>query len=256
MTCRKYIGWKGLLLVLLFWHGSIAAQFPESPNPPKLVNDFAGFLSANEVQALEQKLVAFDDSTSTQISIVTISDIGAYDISDYAFQLGEKWGIGRKQKNNGVLILAAKAQRKVFIATGYGIEDVLPDAICKRIVEQIIIPNFKSGNFYKGFDNATNEIIARTTGKFDAEPEANKEGIPLWVIILILIIIIIIISAASSGSNGGGTISGRGVRGFGSGPVVWGGGFGRSGGGFSSGGGGFGGFGGGSFGGGGAGGSW
>lgn len=248
-----------VLAMFIFASLNSFSQFPEKPNPPRLVNDLANFLSPDEQARLEQKLVDFDDSTSTQISIVTINDLGPYEISDYAFQLGEKWGIGRKQKNNGVLILASKAQREVFIATGYGVEDVLPDAICKRIVERIIIPNFKNGNFYAGFNSATDEIIARTTGKFEAKPRENVEKIPLWKMILfiIFIIVLVIIISANQGNNGG-TISGRGFRGSGGGPVIWGGGGGfgggSSGGGF--GGGGFGGFGGGSFGGGGAGGKW
>jgi uncharacterized protein len=227
---------------------NVFAQFPEKPSPPKLVNDFANFLSAEERQQLENKLVAYDDSTSNQIAIVTISDLGAYDESQYAFELAEKWGIGRKHKNNGILILASKEQRAVFIATGYGLEDVLPDAICKRIVERIIIPNFKSGDFYAGFDEATNEIIARSTGKFvNEKPQQEQKRIPTWVMVILLILFILIVSGgASSGGRGGNTISRRGA-----GPILWGGG--GFGGGSSSSGGGFGG---GSFGGGGAGGRW
>ncbi|MCS6819623.1 MAG: TPM domain-containing protein [Chitinophagales bacterium] len=231
------------------------AQFPEPQVPPRLVNDFAGFLNENEREQLENKLVAYNDSTSTQISIVTITDLGPYPASDYAFQLAEKWGIGQKGKNNGILILAAKNQREVFIATGYGLEDVLPDAICKRIVEDIIIPRFREGNFFAGFDEATDEIIARASGKYTADNISRGDEIPLWVILLILVIVLIIISvAASSGGNRGGTISSRGYRGM-PGPIFWGGGFGGDSGGFGSRGG-FGGFGGGSFGGGGAGGRW
>ncbi len=240
-----------LLLVSFFISTSVFAQLPERASPPRLVNDFASFLSANEQRALEQKLVAYDDSTSNQIAIVTVEDLQGYAASDYAFKLAEKWGIGRKHKNNGILILAAKNSRDVFIATGYGLEDVLPDAICKRIVERIVIPNFRQGNFYEGFNAATDEIIARSTGKFQAEKKEEEDGIPLWVILLIVFLIIIISSSASSGGKGGRTISGRGYNR--PGPIIWGGGGGFGGG---SRGGGFGGFGGGSFGGGGAGGKW
>ncbi len=242
--------WISLSVAMIF-AANIFAQFPERPSPPRLVNDFANFLSPSERQQLENKLVAYDDSTSSQIAIVTITDLGVYEESQYAFELAEKWGIGRKHKNNGILILASKEPRAVFIATGYGLEDVLPDAICKRIVERIVIPNFKNGNFYAGFDEATDEIIARSTGKFVNEKSDKEEGLPTWAIILIIILFILIVSsAASKGGKGGNTISRRG-----SGPVIWGGG-GFGGGGRSSSGGGFGGFGGGSFGGGGAGGRW
>jgi uncharacterized protein len=253
LLMRNGAKWLALILVLALAN-SAYSQFPEKPVPPRLVNDFAGFLTPDEQSALERKLADVDDSTSNQISIVTISDLGPYAISDYAFQLGEKWGIGRRDKNNGVLILAAKQQREVFIATGYGLEDVLPDAICKRIVEQIIIPHFKNGQFYQGFDKATDEIIARTTGKFTAEKRNTADHqIPMWIIILLIIFLVIVLSNMGSSGNRGGTISGRGFRGVGGGPIIWGGGgFG----GRSSGRGGFGGFGGGSFGGGGAGGKW
>ena len=239
--------WISLFIAVII-AANIFAQFPERPSPPRLVNDFANFLSAEEQQQLENKLVAYDDSTSNQIAIVTITDLGDFDKSQYAFELAEKWGIGREHKNNGILILSSKEQRAFFIATGYGLEDVLPDAICKRITERIVIPNFKNGNFYAGFDEATDEIIARSTGKFANEKSDRKQGLPTWAIILIIIVFIIIVSgSASGGGNGGNTLSRRGV-----GPVIWGGG--GFGGGSDSGG--FGGFGGGSFGGGGASGSW
>jgi len=240
-----------LAAIAMILAANIFAQFPERPSPPRLVNDFANFLSAEERQQLENKLVAYDDSTSSQIAIVTISDLGDFDKSQYAFELAEKWGIGRKHKNNGILILASKEQRAFFIATGYGLEDVLPDAICKRIVERIVIPNFKNGNYYAGFDEATDEIIARSSGKFTNEKSEKKKGLPSWAIILMIILFIFIVSgSASNRGNGGNTIS-RG----GSGPVIWGGG-GFGGRGSGGGGSGFGGFGGGSFGGGGAGGNW
>lgn len=269
MILKKYNSILALLLLSsIFVSNVLMAQFPEKPSPPRLVNDFAGFLTSTEVNILEQKLVAFDDSTSTQISIVTVTDLGVYDISDYAFKLGEQWGIGRKEKNNGVLILASKEQRAVFIATGYGVEGALPDAVCKRIVENKIIPNFREGRFFNGFNEAVEEIMLRTAGEYTAEPRPKEEETPLWVIIVIIILAIFVAIAFSGnggGNNSGGTYSGRGYTQF---PTLWGGssgggsfGGGRSTGGFGGGGsfgggGGFGGFGGGSFGGGGAGGKW
>ena len=100
--------WGCLVGLLLLSVVTIAQDFPEKLNPPKIVNDFAGMLSADENERLENKLTAYNDSTSTQIAVVIITSIGVYDVSDYAFQLAEKWGIGQKGKNNGVLILVAK----------------------------------------------------------------------------------------------------------------------------------------------------
>lgn len=237
----------------------IAAQnLPDRPSPPKLVNDFAGVLQKNEVSALEQKLVAFNDSNSTQIAIVTVKSIDGYDIADYAFKLGEKWGIGQKGKDNGILIVVAPNDRKVFIATGYGAEEFVTDALARRIIEQKFKPYFKNNQFYEGLEAGTNDIIDLLTGKFKAEPQQNigKHKGSIIKVIIIIVIIILLIKIFGGGHGGGG----RTFRS--SGPVFWGGmgGFGRGFGGGSSGGfgggGGFGGFGGGSFGGGGAGGSW
>src|SRR5262245_41030981 len=124
-----------LLLSTLF---AFADDFPARPNPPRLVTDLAGMLSTSENQALEDKLVAFNDSTSTQISVVIITSLGMWEKAEYATELGERWGIGRKDKDNGVLVLIAKDERQIFIATGRGVEEFLPDAVCKRIVENII----------------------------------------------------------------------------------------------------------------------
>ncbi len=244
-------------LVLGLWSLSFvsAQSIPDKPNPPRLVNDFADVLSGTEETELERKLVLYDDSTSTQISVVTIETLDGMEIAQYATELGEKWGIGRKDKDNGVLILMAKNDRKVFIATGRGVEEYLPDIVCKRIVEQKIVPHFKQSDYYGGFESAVDEMYQRLRGTFTNDNNnESSEGIPMWAIIVIIIFIIFVLPQIFGG-GGGGNYSRRGYsRGFGSGPVIWGGGsrgFGGGGGGGS-----FGGFGGGSFGGGGAGGSW
>jgi uncharacterized protein len=239
---------------------SFGQTIPERPSPPKLVNDFAGIMQSSEVATLEQKLVAFNDSNSTQIAIVTIKSIEGYDIADYAFKLGEKWGVGQKGKDNGILIVVAPNDRKVFIATGYGAEEYVTDAMARRIIEQKFKPSFKNNNYYQGLEDGTSDIIDLLTGKFKAEPQEKigKHKGSFLKIIVIIIIIILLIKIFGGGNRGGGRTFNS------SGPIFWGGmgGFGRGFGGGSSGGfgggggGGFGGFGGGSFGGGGAGGSW
>ncbi|WP_210489699.1 TPM domain-containing protein [Rufibacter aurantiacus] len=261
---RKSIRLLGILW-LLAWP-VLAQDFPPRPSPPRLVNDLADILSPQEEQALEQKLVNYNDSTSTQIAIVNITSIGGYDISDYAFKLAEQWGIGQQGKNNGILILTAVNERRVFIATGYGMEGVVPDAIAKRITEYTIKPEYQQGNYYAGLDKGTSFIIDVASGEYKADPRQQQGdeggGIPfLWIIIGILILIFII--SRRGGGRGG---RGGGMRTLGGPffpPVIFGdfsggrGIFGGGGGGFGGGGGGgFGGFGGGSFGGGGAGSSW
>ncbi len=267
MTLKKIVSVVAFITLLL--PGAFAQDFPEKPN--RLVNDYTGTLSENEINSLEQKLVAFDDSTSTQVAVVLISSVGDYDINDYTNQLGEKWGVGTKGKDNGVVVLAALKDRKISIQTGYGVEGALPDGITKRIIENEIKPSFKAGNYYEGLDRATDAIIAYTKGEYKNEaPKKQKgksKGFPFGIIVFIVIAIIFL---GRGGGGGGQVIGGRG----GASPFWWmlmgsqlgrssrGGGWGGfsggggSGGGFGGGSGGFGGFGGGSFGGGGSSGSW
>jgi uncharacterized protein len=246
--------------VILIWFAVLcglvaqAQNFPPQPNPPRLVNDFANILSGDEQQALEQKLVAYNDSTSTQIAIVTIETLDGAEVGSYAAELGEKWGIGTKQNHNGVIILMAKQERKVTIRTGYGVEEKLGAIITDRIIKNTLIPNFKQGNFYGGFNDATDEIMARLSGMYVNDKKGGKQDIPVWVIILILVVIFIILPLFFRGGGGGGTTySRRGLNTWGGGGFLGGGGFGGGG---SSSGGGFGGFGGGGFSGGGSSGSW
>lgn len=244
---------------------------PNRPNPPRLVNDFAEILSIGQKRSLESKLVAYNDSTSTQITLVTVKSLGGEEASFFAFQLGEKWGVGQKDEDNGIIILIAPNERKTFIATGYGAEGALPDAYAKRIVEDVMLPEFKKGDYFGGINKAIVSIKQYLRGEFTtvqiSENTKAHPLIPLLIMLAVFIFFVILFSYIASKQKSDGYIySGKGVKPF-NGPQ-WGGntyggnrgGFGGgSSGGFgggSSGGGGFGGFGGGSFGGGGAGGSW
>lgn len=253
-----------LFFVFLSGLAGFAQNIPAKPDPPRLVNDFAQQLNPTEAAALEQKLVAYDDSTSTQITVVVVPTTGDYPIADYAFALGRQWGVGQQGKNNGIVLLWASTDRKVFIATGYGMEGAIPDAIAKRIINQVIIPDFRNGMFYRGLDRGVDAIMKYAAGEYKADPAEQEEGFPIGLLVFIILFVIVLI--AISGGGKGGNNKGRGYN---AGPVFWpyttysgrgrssgswGGGFG--GGGFGGGGGGFGGFGGGSFGGGGAGGSY
>ncbi|MFT3903943.1 MAG: TPM domain-containing protein [Niabella sp.] len=264
-----------LSIVFLFLSLTAMAQIesviPAVPNPPRLVNDFSGdFITSEQRQMLEDKLVAYDDSTSNQIAIVIVNDLGGYPIDEYAVALGRKWGVGgQKQFNNGVVILvnAAKTggKRGVFIATGYGIEGAVSDLIAGEIVQNNLLPNFRAGNNYQGLDEAVDNIINAAAGRYTAPEDYHQTGKGpnlFTVLILIAIVFFVLLVLSNKGGNGGGGyVSRRGYtdpwarRSSGGGWIIPGGG-GWSGGGSSGGGGGFGGFGGGSFGGGGAGGSW
>lgn len=257
-----------LVLLSLFTSAQgVEKYIPAVPNPPKLVNDFIDVLTPAQEEALEKKLVAYDDSTSNQFVIITISDIGDYDIGDFATALGRKWGVGGKEFNNGlilvVLIDKERSKRKVWIATGYGLEGAIPDITAKTIIENDIIPNFKANDIYRGLDEGTDDLMRAAAGEYKAPAgysdrgKKGKGGGSVLGAMIMFIIIMIIISRINRG--GGGMMSRRGWSsgippiffpgGGGSGSGGWGGGG-------SSGGGGFGGFGGGGFGGGGAGGDW
>jgi uncharacterized protein len=234
---------------------------PERPNPPKLVNDKLRLLTFDQLETLEQKLLDFEKRTSNQIAIVTTDDIAGMDAGDYAVELGKKWGVGNKNFNNGVVFLVYRSKdnttRKVFIASGIGLEGVLPDYTCSEIVNNEVRPYLKGGDYYRAFDNGTDAIIKATEGKYTAPAGYGKQKTPsLFKVIFIIFLIIIFLSIMSKGGGGGGSyMSRRGYRGF-TGPTIFWTGGGGFGGGGSSGGGGFGGFGGGGFGGGGAGGDW
>jgi len=258
-----------LLLFLYLPATAVLAQdkdFPPRPNPPRLVNDLAGTMSADQIAKLEEKLVGYDRTTSTQITVVTIKNLGGYEVAQYATELANRWGIGQANKDNGVLIFASVEDRKINISTGYGLEGALTDVLSGRIIRNEIAPSFKSGNFYEGFDKGADAVIAATKGEYSAEPgqrHARGRGISVGGIFAMIAIIYFILWVLSKiGGGGGNYMSGRGRRGWRGGgmwggPFIGGGGFGGGwGGGGSSGGGGFGGFGGGSFGGGGASGSW
>jgi uncharacterized protein len=254
--------------LLLFCLFTKAQNFPKAPNPPRLVNDFAHVLTPDQIEELEGKLVAYDDTTSIQIAIVTVQSTGDTAIEDYALKILRDWKVGNKKTNNGLVILAAIQDHKVYIATGYGMEGVLPDITSKEIVENEIVPNFKQENYYRGFDLAADAIIEASHGEYVAPTGYNQRKHPvgggnvLGIFLFIMIIVILISRSGGGRGGGGGMMSGSGVLPFLIGSMLGGGGRGGDwggggGGGWSGGGGGgFGGFGGGSGGGGGAGGSW
>lgn len=258
---KKFILFFGFTLCVI---AAIAQDFPERSNT--LVTDYTNTLNPADKQRLETKLVAFNDSTSTQIAVVILKSTGSYDINDYGVQLLRKWGIGQKDKNNGVLVLVAIGDRKMSIQTGYGAEGALPDIVTQDIIQNDLKPHFKQGDYYGGLDAGTNSIIKAMRGEYKAaKKQKQSNGGPAGFIVIVIIVVILILVFRNRGGGGGRQIIGR--RG-GASPFWWFlagnmlGGGGRSGGGdwggFSGGGGGggFGGFGGGSGGGGGSSGSW
>jgi uncharacterized protein len=268
LVLRGFLLGLALVLAPLLARVSAAQNVPPRPNPPRLVTDLAGLLQPGEVQALEQKLLAYNDSTSSQVAVVTVPTLDGSDIESYAQALYQSWGIGQKGKDNGLLILIANQEHKVRIQPGYGLEGAIPDAMAGRIIRNTMAPAFRQNQYYAGLDKGIDELEALARGEYKRDPNdvpartssrgrsGSGSGFPFIIFLGILILIFIF-------RNRGGGGGGRRNRGFGGGfipPIIFGGGFGGGGGsswgGGGGGGGGFGGFGGGNSGGGGASGSW
>ncbi len=261
--------YKGIIKILLVFIALFSflpsfAQFeiPKKPDFQTSVYDYANLLSADEKTQLEEKLIRYSDSTSTQIIVATVTTINGEDIGILTPKWAQEWGIGQTKEDNGVFILVAQKERKIWISPGYGLEDRLTAGIGGEITRNIIVPEFKVGSYYKGLDKGADALFDVFKGKYKGERKQTKKGNNIPILpILIIILILIFIAIKNKNNNGNNGNSGGGMSltdiillsslgrsgGFG------GGGFGGG----SSGGGGFGGgFGGGGFSGGGSGGGW
>lgn len=247
--------WIVLFLGFTFW---VNAQFvvPKAPSIIYPVYDEVGMLSTQEKENINQKLIAFHDSTSVEILVAIIPTTHGEDINFAASQIGNAWKVGKKGKENGVVLLIAFEDRKISIQQGRDVERYLTAAVTGQIIDYLITPSFKKGNYSQGINAAVDAIMEAVQGKYEMKPSDKEEDISWIAVFLIFIGIIILLSLF--GNNGGGTIiTGSGRTRYGGGFGGFSGGFGGGslGGGSSSGG--FGGFGGGgSFGGGGASGGW
>ena len=257
---KKY----SVLFITVLVANAVVAQYtiPDKPKLQTSVYDYANLLSQQQKSALETKLIQYSDSTSTQIVVITVKTINGEDIGILTPAWAQKWGIGQAKEDNGILILLAEKERKIWISPGYGAEIKLTAGINGTIVRNIILPEFKKGDYYAGLDKGADAIFQVLNGTFvnnQPKQKANDNSPPIALIIVIVIVLLLVFSNRNKGGGRGKRntaaaildaiiLSGVGRGGFG------GGGFG---GGSSGGGGGFGGgFGGGGFSGGGAGGGW
>ena len=249
----------------IFWLASAFAAEVIPPKPAKYFNDYAGVVSPAAATQLDSQLEQFERDSYNQILVAVYPKMQSdSSIEDYTVRVANAWQVGQKDKRNGAVLFVFTQDRKMFIATGYGLEGALPDATCKDIIEDVIKPHFKANDFDGGLAAGVNAIIAATKGEYHGaghtvrEGEMNsgqQPGMAAFVFFIFLFIVIAIAVSRSRNSGAlysnagwviGNVIGNMGSRGGGS---SWGGGGGSSsGGGFSSGGG--------SFGGGGAGGSW
>ncbi len=251
-----------IVLVLVAVFQTSAQKSIAKPVPARLVVDNANILTSSEVETLERKLVALDDSTSNQIAIVTIKSLNGEALEDVAVATFRDWGIGNKKTRNGVLVLVSMEDRKIRIEVGYGLEGAIPDVTANDIINNDIKPNFKQGNYYAGLNTAIDDLSKAASGEYHVareKPSSGGKGGGGSIIGIIIIVIIVMALAGRGGTGGRGGGGGSFIAPLLLGSMLGGGGRGDSGGwggGGSSGGGGFGGFGGGDSGGGGASGGW
>lgn len=226
---------------------------PDVPSIKDPVTDLTNTLSAEHYQQLRSQILQFEDSTSNQLVLLMIPSLDGGEIRDYGIQVLEKNKIGQKGKDNGILLLVVKDDRKVSIEVGYGLEGVLTDAVCNQIIRNEILPQFRDGNYYEGISSAVASLVLVTKGEYTSDRKSKRKQSDWFSVIITFIIIISFISFF--GRGGRKSLSSRGAS-----AIWWGGGFGGGGNNWNSfgGGGGGGGWsaGGGSFGGGGSSGSW
>lgn len=201
-----------LAVLFLYTNTSFAQEIPEKPVPAKFVNDYANILTDDQASSLEAKLLSFNDSTSTQIVVVIVNSLQGTTSSDFAQKLGQKWGIGNKKENNGVVILVLpKTETEsgdCAIQTGYGMEEYLTDFVCHRLIHDVMIPAFKEDNYYKGINQVCDDIISLLTGKFSPDDYGDEwmwdtEAI-IGLIVFIIVVLIFILFALGGGCIGGG----------------------------------------------------
>ncbi|WP_300669153.1 YgcG family protein [Soonwooa sp.] len=257
-----------IIVVLLSFFGNLTAQnIPEKPKVLYPVYDQANLLSQQEKDMLNQKLIKFSDSTSTEIQVIILPTTNGQDINFLATMYGQKWGIGQKGVDNGVVFMIATEDHKMSIQQGRSVEQYLTASVAGQILDYLVTPAFKNGQWYVGIDKGTSAIMEAVNGKFKplVKKKQKEDSIDFGTIFFIVILLIIFIGAIKNGGDGMGgnydddvMLSGRGSRRYRGGFFPFPGSFGGGGGfGGGSSGGGFGGFGGGgSFGGGGASGGW
>ena len=206
-VCRRFL--FSVLLTLCSIHFGFS-QFNIPDKPKKTaeqtsVYQYTPLLSESQKSSLEQKLIKYSDSTSTQIVVVIISSTQGENINYLGAQWGEKWGIGQAKEDNGVLIILAKDDRKIAINTGYGMEHLLTDAMSKRIIELDIIPYFKQNDYYGGLNRGVDAVFEVMTGEYKGTRKENtSEEFPGGFIILLFIIFIIVMISISKKNQGGG----------------------------------------------------
>ncbi len=248
MRRRVLILWSGLLLLVLAGAGLVRAL--DVPRLEGRVNDYAGVLKPEEKSELESFLASVEQKTTAQLVLLTIKSLEGDPLEDYSIRVAEAWKIGQKGKDNGVILLVAMAEHAVRIEVGYGLEPILPDGKCGTIIRQVIVPEFRAGNYYAGIRNAFQTMAQVIEGDSSQVDELQKQeksrgawpsGLNCVIIFIIVLLFIFLRFCSPCRMIPGYTSRSGGWKSHGGGGFFGGFGGGGGGGGFSGGGGGFGG---------------
>lgn len=214
-----------LFLFLLASAFAAVAQIPPAPNPPRLVNDFAELMNQQQVDALERRLVAFNDSTSNMICVVTVNSFNGLTAHEFAYEIGDKWGVKSRAigKNNGVVILIKpknETDGEVRIEVGYDLEAVLPDAFVSRLAADTMVPHFKVNDYYGAVEAALDVMLPIISGEIsykEYDDETGYAGTIIFSVVFLLVLIFTFIFFFRSGGKG----KGRGNGNFGGDSDLW-----------------------------------
>ncbi|MGD0918423.1 MAG: TPM domain-containing protein [Thermodesulfobacteriota bacterium] len=199
---------KKWLFILTFFlmFPSFAAYGLDVPRLQGYVNDYAGMISLQTKSKIEEELRAFEQSDSTQIVILTIPSLEGEDIRGFGIKVGDTWKIGQKGKDNGAILIVSKQERKIGIEAGYGLEGKLTDLMSGRIIDGVIKPRFKEGDFDGGFIAGVSALIAATRGEFKAEERPvyrRQRGVPPFLTLFIFLGVFTLILGSISRVLGG-----------------------------------------------------
>jgi len=225
----------GFVVVLLVLGAVVCARALEVPPQPQgRVSDYTSTLTDSQIKALERTLAAFEQETTNQIAVLVIPTLGGDSLEDYSIRLAEKWQIGQKGRDNGVILLVAMQDRKMRIEVGYGLEGALPDSLTGDIIRQVIAPRFRQGKFFEGIQAGVKAIIAATKGEYRATGRRARSKQDRSIVSLLwpLFIFFIFIPALLNSFRRRRHYSRRRGGLFIGGPFWWGGGFGGASGGW------------------------